>query len=484
MTLMKRALTGLAWAVAGGYGAQFVSLAMFIYISRLVGPEGFGAVAVAIAIIELCRSFTTEAVATTLVAQPVFDEKAYNAGFTWALSSTIVTCLALIAAAPWLATIFLTPSLVEIMPRLAPLLVLFGLCRLQEARLAQLMRFRPLAGRSVVAALGGGGVGVLAAMAGLGVDALIYQQLVGAVISALLLWSYCDWRPSFSFSYQTFKATIRPSFTLAPAGFITSLCGLADGLAVAMLSGPVAAGVYNLGKRVRTAMLLGVSGALDRVSLPTFAQLRHEPENLRNALENAVGVSGLLIFPLFFGVGAVAPELVHVLLGPEWAPAAGPIALLLIAAAVAISTMYYENVLLVLERRGAILALRLLFLLTLFAGLAAFGRLGPTAIAAAALAATIVQSIAAFVALRRATNGRFTDLFGNVFLPLILNVAMFASVWILRQAPPVLDMEVLARLGLLIAAGASLYACFAFTLARDRLASAYMAARSGFVRST
>ncbi|MBY0566633.1 MAG: oligosaccharide flippase family protein [Hyphomonadaceae bacterium] len=480
MSLMKRAVTGLAWAMAGGYGAQLVSLAMFIYISRLVGPEAFGAVAVAIAIIELCRSFTTEAVATTLVAQPAFDEEAYNAGFAWALSSTVVTCVVLMASASWLADMFRTPSLVEIMPLLAPLLVLFGLCRLQEARLAQQLRFRALAGRAVVAALGGGGVGVLAAIAGLGVEALIYQQIVGAVISALLLWNYCDWRPSFSFSYSKFRSTLRPSFTLAPAGLVASLCALADGLAVAMLSGPVAAGVYNLGKRVRIAMLLGVSGALDRVSLPVFAQLRHEPARLTSAFEQAVGVSGLVIFPLFFGVAAIAPELVHVLLGAQWAPAAEPIALLLIAAAVAISTMYCENVLLVLERRGAILALRLFFLLALFGGLATFGTSGPTAVAATALAATVAQSIAAFVLLRRATNERPADFLGNMIVPLFLNLAMFTSVWFLRQSPSVLGMEVPARLALLIGAGALLYMGLALAVARHQLISAYSAARNGF----
>ena len=476
MTLMKRSLTGVAWSIAGGYGAQFLMLAMFIFISRLVGPEAFGAVAVAIGVVELCRAFTTEGTAAMLAAQPTFEEDSYNAGFAWAIGSTVATCIALVIMTPWLAEVFRTPGLVAVMPQIAILLVLYGASRLQEARLTQEMRFRALAGRTVLAALGGGAVGIAAAIAGLGVQALIYQQLTAALISAVLLWRACQWRPRFTFSSARFRIIVRGSFTLAPAGLVTSLCALADGLAVAVYSGPLAAGVYNLGKRVRTAMVLGLSSALDRVSLPAFAQLRATPAHLTAALGHAIQVSALAVSPIFFGLAAIAPELVDVALGPEWTGAARPIALLLIAGAIAISTSYCENVLLVFERRKSIVALRLYFLGALAIGIVLFGKYGPTAIAAAALAATIVQNIAAAFTVARRADIVFPPYLSGMIVPLSLNIAMFAALGLLREYPVVAELSPPLRMGALIIAGVVLYAASAWLFARRQIRSAYRAA--------
>lgn len=478
MSLMKRSLAGVAWSIAGGYGAQFLMLAMFLFISRLVGPEAFGAVAIAIGVVELCRAFTMEGTAAMLTAQPVFDEEAYNAGFAWALGSALVTCAALVIATPWLADIFRTPGLLHVMPQVALLLVFHGVSRLQEARLAQEMRFRALAARSILAALGGGVVGIAAAVSGQGVQALISQQLAGALIASALLWRASSWRPRLPFSLKKFRTVVRGSFTLAPAGLVTSLCALADGLAVAMFSGPVAAGVYNLGKRVRTAMVLGLSSALDRVSLPAFAQLRETPQRLAVALEHAIGFSALGVFPIFFGLAAITPELVEITLGPVWAPAAAPIALLLVGGAIAIATSYCENVLLVFERRRSIVALRLCFLAILSIGIVAFGKYGPSAIAAATLAATIAQSAAAALAVGRAGDIAMNGYFRNLAVPLSLNGAMLALLWSLRHLTTVADLQPLERMSALIAAGVVLYASGVLAFARFQLRSAYDATRS------
>jgi O-antigen/teichoic acid export membrane protein len=478
MTLMKRSLSGVAWSVAGGYGAQFLMLAMFIFISRLVGPEAFGVVAVAIGVVELCRAFTTEGAAAMLTAQATFDEESYNAGFAWALGSTIVTCITLILCTPWLADVFGMPGLGGVMPQIALLLVFYGLSRLQEARLTQEMRFRALAGRTVLAALIGGGVGIVAAIAGLGVQALIYQQLVAASISAALLWRACHWRPRFTFSSERFYAVVRGSFTLAPAGLVTSLCALGDGLAVGIFSGPLAAGIYNLGKRVRTAMVLGLSSALDRVSLPAFAQLRGAPAHLTAAVEQAVSISALTVFPIFFGLAGISPEMVAIALGPEWAGASVPIAILLIAGAIAIATSYCENVLLVFERRRSIVALRLYFLGALLVGIALFGRQGPTAIAAVTLVATIVQNLAAVAAVRRSGDILFPRYLSSILLPLALNATMIGALWLLRQFTSIADLDAPARIIVLILTGLTFYASATWLFARTEIRSAYLAARA------
>lgn len=93
-------------------------------------------------------------------------------------------------------------------------------------------------------------------------------------------------------------------------------------------------------------------------------------------------------------------------------------------ATIAISTSYCENVLFVL-----------------------FGRYGPTAIAAATLAATIVQNIAAAVTGARRANIVFPPYLSSMIVPLSLNLAMLAALGLLRQYPVVAELSAPLRMG-------------------------------------
>lgn len=460
--------------------AQFLSFAMFIVTSRLVGPSAFGTVAIAIGLVELCRSVTTENVAATLVADPKSDREDFDAGFFWTAGSSALVCAALIFAAPFLASVFHTPGLSAVLPQIALLLVFYGVSRLHEARLVKTMQFRKLAMRTVLAALVGGCVGVASAMSGLGIDALIYQQWTAALISVALLWLGSDWRPRVRISLVKFSAVMRASLTLAPAHIIYGLSVLLDGLAVAIVAGPAAAGVYNIGKRMVAAMLLALSGALDRVSLATFAKAGSDPLRLTSMIQRAHKISMLVVFPAFLGLAAISTEIVDVLLGPAWSQAAAPMAILLAGGAVAIATSYCENALLVLQRRLWIVGLRTLFILVLVGGLLLFGKYGPPAIAAASLAACIIQNGAAAYLVSRATPYSFTSYAQTIGAPLALSIAMLGLVHLLRQLNDLAQLSSLERLPILIAAGALFYGAGVWLFARRSLDAAITAARSAW----
>lgn len=478
MSLVRHAIRGAGWAIGGGYAAQILSFAMFIVTSRLVGPSAFGTVAIAIAIVELCRAFTTENVAATLVADPNADRGDFDAGFFWTAGSSVLVCVALIFAAPLLAAVFRTPGLAVVLPQIALLLVFYGVSRLHEARLVKTMQFRQLATRTVLAAIVGGSVGVAAAMAGLGVDALIYQQWTAALTSAALLWLGSDWRPRLQVSLTKFRAVLRASLTLAPAQIIYGLSVLLDGAAVAIVAGPAAAGIYNIGKRVVVAMLLALSGALDRVSLATFAKADADLPRLARMIQRAHQLSMLVVFPVFLGMAATSAEIIDVLLGPAWSQAALPMAILLAGGAVAIATSYCENALLVLQRRLRIVGLRTLFILVLVGGLLLFGKYGPPAIAAVSLAACIVQNLAAAYSVSRVTPYRFVSYARTIAAPLALGVAMLVLVCMLRETSGLAQLSPLQRLPILVGAGALFYCCGVWLFARRSLDAAFAAARS------
>src|SRR5690606_30988771 len=136
-------------------------------------------------------------VVANLVARGRLEPAAFDAGFAYCIASALVLTAALIFAAPALARLFSTPDLAQVLPQLAPLLIVHAASRVQEAQLTIDLQFRTLAIRAVSAALIGGLAGIGAAATGYGVEALVLQQWVTAGVSLVLLWIVCPWRPGF-----------------------------------------------------------------------------------------------------------------------------------------------------------------------------------------------------------------------------------------------------------------------------------------------
>ncbi len=478
MPLKDRAIKGAIWAAFGGNGAQVLAFVIFIAISRMVGPAAFGVVAVCLLIVELTRAITSECVAVNLVSQARFDKRAFDAGFILAAGASLVVTLALIAAAPLAAMLFRSPEVAAALPLLAPLLVVHALSRLLESELTLRMAFRALAMRSIGAVMLGGAVGVGAAYAGWGVTALILQQWVSAGAAMILLFLQARWRPGFNVGWAHLRTLAAQSAAIAPANLVSNFRQAVDGFAVASFSGVAAAGLYNLAKRTRLAFQLGLTSAIGRVALPAFGQLKGDPKRLANAAERAMQLAAILAFPVFVGTGAIAPELIQLVLGPVWLEAAAPMALLMIGGAIATTTGLYENLLLILGRRGRIVGLHVFVLALLGVLILLVGRNGPVAIAAAVLFVGAVHNFGAWNLAAQRLPLRIGAYIRNIGAPLIMSVAMFALIAFVRDTDMAHALPLVLRLALLVAIGAVFYIAASWLFARTAVDATLDAART------
>lgn len=475
--LKRRALKGALWSAVGGNGAQALGFVMFLVISRMVGPEAFGVVAVCLLLIELTRGVAIESVAVNLVAIGRFDARAFDAGLLITGAAAIVVTLALIATAPLLSMAFSMPSLTEVLPKVAPLLLVLAASRLVESELTLRMAFRGLATRSLGAVALGGACGIAAAFSGWGVDALVLQQWVSAVAALSFLALQTHWRPSLPNAAGDVRTLALDSATLAPAQLISSLRLTIDGLAVATFSGATAAGLYNLAKRARLALQLGVTASIGRVALPTFGQIKHDQTRTAHAANQAMRLGSIVAFPVFIGVAAIAPELVYLLLGPTWAGAATPMTLLLIGGALSSTTGLCESLMLIQGRRSAIVALQGAIVLLLIVLIAVVGRHGPIAIASVVIVANAVHNIAAWRLAGRELRLRWRDYLANVWAPFAISVAMLGLIVALRTLLAQSAWPHAVQLALFICSGAVFYVAMAWLTVRPAMLAALDAAR-------
>jgi O-antigen/teichoic acid export membrane protein len=77
-------------------------------------------------------------------------------------------------------------------------------------------------------------------------------------------------------------------------------------------------GRYAVALQLATLPMTKVMGTINQIALPAVARQQQEPERVRQTVLKSVGLISLLAFPVLWGISALAPELVRVLLGSNW----------------------------------------------------------------------------------------------------------------------------------------------------------------------
>ncbi len=321
MDLKHRAVRGVSWSAVELIGRQGIALAVFIVLARLLGPETFGLLALALVVIGLAEMWISEGMADVLVQRETIEDGHIDAAF-WALMCVagLLASLAALLAGP-MAAIMGAPAVEPLMLALAPAIVLTALATVPSVLLRRNFEFRTLAIRSTGSVVAGGIVGLAMALSGHGVWALVAHQLVIRGFAAAVVWWRVPWRPQ----WRCRASHLRDLRHFSGNVMLLQLLAIGGQRSFAFFIGLYldanAVGYYAMAVRCFDVLVTVVVTPITRVSFSVFSRLQADRERLSRAVTTVMQAVVLISAPAFAGAALVSPQLVPVVFGPEWAPA-------------------------------------------------------------------------------------------------------------------------------------------------------------------
>lgn len=289
-------------------------------LARLVTPAEFGVVGAALVVLSFVEVISRLGAGPAVVQRPDLMPVHIQVGFLVSIALSGFLALLVATQATYIESIFRMPGLAPIVSVFAVVLPITGAGVIAESLLQREMRFRVLATANVVAfAAGYGLLAMVLAFAGLGVWALVWGHVAQAAIrSAILLYA----RP------HSARLVVAPAaaldlfrfgggVSLARIGNVLAM--QADNFVVGRWLGAEALGMYG---RAYQAMMLPVKilgQVSDRVLFPAMSIIQGERARLARAFMRATGGIAMISFPLAALLLVVAPELIQILLGSQWA---------------------------------------------------------------------------------------------------------------------------------------------------------------------
>jgi len=168
------------------------------------------------------------------------------------------------------------------------------------------------------------------ALAGFGVWALVLGTLLTTVLGTVginILHPFLHW-PKIGFA--GLGRLFEFGGHVAVSRVLLYVYLQADMIVAGRVLGKEQVGFYSVGMHLASLPLQRVSSILNEVAFPAFSRIQDDRHRVAFHLLQAIRLASLCSFPVFWGIGAVAPEIVGVLLGDKWQPSILPLQLLAI----------------------------------------------------------------------------------------------------------------------------------------------------------
>lgn len=303
---------------SGTQGIQFV---VQIILARLLLPSDYGMIALVMIFILLANVLIQKGFNTSLVQKKEADEVDFSSVLYLSLIVSGLLIILLFFLSPYIASFYREPRLVLIL-RVLSLTMFFGAFNsIQNAYVIKHMMFKKLFFSSLGAIFVSGLVGIVAALAGLGVWALVFQQLTNQLMITCILWFTVKWRPRLVFSLKAVKSLFSFGWKLLASSLLNELYVNLRTLIIGRVFSPTMLGFYNRGQQFPQFIVTNIDGSIQAVMLPTLSAHQNDIKRVREMVRRSIVTSSFIMFPMMVGLAVIAEPLVKLLLTEKWSPA-------------------------------------------------------------------------------------------------------------------------------------------------------------------
>jgi teichuronic acid exporter len=314
-------LSSLFWKLMERGGAQGIQFFVSIILARLLSPEEYGIIAIVMVFILLANVFVESGFNTALIQKKDADEVDFSSVLYLSLGVAIILYGIIFITAPLIASFYNQPILVKVLRVLSITLFIGAFNSIQNAYVARNMLFKKLFTSSLGSVTISGVVGIIAAFSGLGVWALVLQQLTSQLAVAVILWFTVKWRPHLIFSTTRVKSLFSYGSKLLASGLLDTLYSNLRTLLIGRMYTPSMLGYYNRGQQFPQLIVSNINGSIQSVMLPALSAHQDDRKRVKEMMRRAIVSSSFLIFPMMIGMAVVAEPLVEIVLTDKWLPA-------------------------------------------------------------------------------------------------------------------------------------------------------------------
>ena len=317
-------------------GAQIFSfilnVATTILLARLLLPEDYGIVAMVTSFTGFVLIFKDLGMSQAIIHQEYLNQTIVSKIFWFNVWVSIVLALIIISTGPLLVWFYGEPRLLSISFLYALTAIAGGVSTQHNALLSRQMQFKALSNITMLASFFSLLPALVMAYWGMGYWSLVAINILNPLLTAVLLWIYCDWRPIWSKVDGSIRSFI--GFGAGVSGFnmINYFSRNLDNILIGKYLGSGPLGLYSKAYQLLMLPITQLRDPLNAVGIPAMSALKNNPDSYKQYYFQFLFLLAFFSMPIVVFLFITAEPIILFLLGKNWVEASSIFKLLALTA--------------------------------------------------------------------------------------------------------------------------------------------------------
>lgn len=329
--LKKKASSAITWDLAGMLIQRGFGFVISIILARLLLPEEFGVVGMAMVFIAITQVFIDVGLSSSLIQSKDATPLTYSSVFYLNVALGVAAFLLFFLLAPFIGNFYDNPEITSLLRWLSVSLLFNSFNLVQSAVLQKNLNFKKLTLRRTIAAAAGGTAGIIAAIYNFGAYSLVIQTLVAGLFGTVLLWSVAGWKPDFKFSMAEVKKVSGFSTYVFLDHAVSRVFQRIDILILGKLFSPAILGYYSRAETMRDQVGHYSAASIKKAFFPILSSLQENDERFKDVYFKLLSVICFISFGITGVLFFLGHEIITILYGNRWAPCAEMFQILILA---------------------------------------------------------------------------------------------------------------------------------------------------------
>ncbi len=314
LNLIQKGLFWNSFASITKYGLSFIAI---MVLARMLTPDDYGLIGIISIFISLAEVVIDAGLSGALVKKQNVKDIDYSTLTFYNLGVSVLLYLIYFMMASWIAKFYDRLILTDLIRLYSIVILIHAFVIAPRTILIKQLRFKLLSMINLLSGVVGLSVAIILAYCGYGVYSLIWQYIVTAVISSVLIYKYSYYRIKWGFSVSSFKEQFSFGINTTLA---TSLKTFQENIysnIVAKYSSITQAGYYTQADKLTKVLIGFFFNMIDTTFFPILSQEKNHNQfcDRVKSVNLKMGIAIILAFGLTY---SVSEELILILLGEKW----------------------------------------------------------------------------------------------------------------------------------------------------------------------
>lgn len=313
-----KAISGVIWKFLERIIAQSVSLMVSIIIARILSPDDYSVVSIVTIFFTFSNVLISGGLNTALIQKKNADEIDYSTVFFTSFAIALILYIVLFVMAPYIASVYNKPILIPVIRVMSVTLPINAIKSIVCAYISATLQFKKFFFATISGTIASAVVGVLMAVYGFGVWALVAQQMTNATIDTLILYlsTHLKFRPVVSF--QRLSSLWKYGWKVLLSSLIGTAYMEINPLFIGLRFSTSDLSFYEKGRSFPSLISSTTTNTLSAVLFPFLSKFQDDKDGLLKYTRKYISVTSYVVFPLMIGLCAVGDKFIELLLTDKW----------------------------------------------------------------------------------------------------------------------------------------------------------------------